>query len=152
MVSAMTTFGRSVTASSARKVRFERGDVVTVHPTHVPPERTKLRFEIAEAADVLDPGIRLDLVVVNDGDDLGETACRRRAERFPELPFLQFAVARQHEYASRRACLTVGDRHPFGFRNAHPERAGVCLDEWRLDVRMPRQPVQPSQLVQLVSR
>ena len=73
-------------------------------------------------------------------------------ERLPELPFLQLAVAGQHEDAARRAGQAVGQRHPLGLRDAHAERAGVGLDVRRLDVRMSRQPVQTAKLVELVGR
>jgi hypothetical protein len=131
---------------------LERRHVVPVDPADVPSERAQLGLEVAEVADLPHPGVGLDLVVVDDGDDLAESAVGGRSERLPELPFLQLPVTRQHEDAPRPPGQPVGDRHPLRLRDAHAERAGVGLHVRRLDVRMPGQPVQAAQLVQHVGR
>jgi hypothetical protein len=75
-----------------------------------------------------------------------------RAQRFPELAFLQFAVAREHEYAPRCSAKPVGERHALGLRDAHPQRTGIGLHERRLDVGMSRQSMQAPKLMELVFR
>ena len=126
--------------------------VMAATPADVPPERAKLRFDVAEIADLPHPRVRLDLVVVDDRDNLAELHVRRRAERLPELPFLQLAVAGEHEDAARRTRQPVRERHPLGLRDAHAERTGVRLDVRRLDVRVSRQPANPAKLMELVCR
>ena len=45
---------------------------MTVASVHVPSECLELGFQVAQVADVMHPRVRLDLVVVDDGDDLGD--------------------------------------------------------------------------------
>src|SRR5207244_7209870 len=82
--------------------------------------------------------------------NLAELQVRGRAERLPELTFLQLAVAGQDEDAPRRAGQTVRKRHPLRLRDAHAERAGVRLDVRRLHVRMSGQSAKAAQLMKLL--
>ena len=149
-VSAMITLGRFSTSSRARKRPLERGDVVAVAPRDVPSEGAELGLDVAKVADARHPGVRLNLVVIDDGDDLTEAAIGGRAERFPELAFLQLAVAGEHEDAALDAGQTIGQHDALGLRDAHAQRAGVGLDVRRLDVRVSGQPVQTAELMQLL--
>src|SRR3954462_3228068 len=112
----------------------------------VPAERAQLRFEVAQVTDLLHPGVRLNLVVVDDRDDLAEPPVRRRHERFPELSFLEFAVPRQYENAPAVTRQAIGQRHPLRLRDPHPERPGIRLDERCLHVRMAWQSVDAPEL------
>ena len=150
MVSAISTFGPIGHAVELAEHALERVHVVAVAARDVPAEGAQLLAEIAERADLVHPGVGLDLVVVDDRRDLAEAARHRRAQRLPELPFLQLAVAGEHEDAARPAGQPVGQRHALGLGDAHAERAGVGLDVRRLDVRVARQAVQPPQLVERV--
>ena len=129
---------------------LQRGNVVAVAADDVPPERAELGFDVTEITDGRHPGVRLNLVVIDDRHDLSETKVRGRSERLPELSFLELAVAGQHEDASWRTLQAIGQRHSLGFGDSHAKRARVCLDEWRLDVRVSRQSVQATQLVKHV--
>ncbi len=71
-------------------------------------------------------------------------------QRFPELAFLQLAVPGEHEYPARSPTQPIGDHHAFGFRHAHPERSGIRLNVRRLDMRMPGQPVQSPERMELL--
>src|SRR5688572_9714449 len=90
--------------------------------------------------------------MVDDRDDLAEATRHRRAERFPQLPFLKLAVAGEHEDAALAAGQTIGNRHALGLGNAHPERPCVRLDVRRFDMRVSGQSVQAAELVELVCR
>ena len=65
---------------------LERRDVVAVAARHVPAERAELRLEVAEVADVLHPGVRLNLVVIDDRDDLAQSAIRGRRSDSQNCP------------------------------------------------------------------
>src|SRR5205823_2568316 len=67
----------------------ERLDVVAVAARDRPAERADLALEVTQVADALDPGVGLDLVVVDDRRDLAEALVDGLAERLPELAFLQ---------------------------------------------------------------
>src|SRR3546814_13182685 len=58
--------------------RGHRAEVVPVRAFHVPSEGAELRGEIAQIAHVGNPGVRLDLVVVDDHADLAERSEERR--------------------------------------------------------------------------
>ena len=151
-VSAMSALGRSVIGSQAAQRRLESDEVMAVAPRDVPAECTQPLLEIAQIVHLVDPGVRLNLVVVDDRDNLAEACMGRRRERLPELPFLQLAVASQHEHAAAIARQPVRERHPLRLRDAHAEGTRVGLHVGRLDVRMARQSIQTAQVVELVLR
>ncbi len=128
----------------------QHGEVVPVAAPHFPPKRAELLFDRAEVADRRDGGIGLQLVVIDDHRDLGETLIGHRLQRFPDLAFLQLAVAGHHDDAAGAAGVAVGAGHAVGLRDAHAERAGVGGDKRRADVGMPRQAVEAAQLRQQV--
>jgi hypothetical protein len=51
-------------------------DIVAIAPHDMPAKRAQLRVEVPQIVDVLDPGVGLNLVVVDDGDDLAEARVR----------------------------------------------------------------------------
>ena len=100
---------------------LERSDVVAIAADDVPPERAELRLDVPEIADVAHPGVGLNLVVIDDGDDLAQASIRGRRQRLPELPFLQLAVAGEHKDAAFGAGKAVGQHHALRLRDAHPQ-------------------------------
>ena len=89
-----------------RKMRegvANRRRIVAVAAPHFPSERAELVLDRAEIAHRRHQRVRLELVVIDDDDDLAETLVGDRLQRFPDLPFLQLAVAGHHEHASAAA-------------------------------------------------
>ncbi len=123
-VSAISTLGRSTMARSLWNARSHRAQIVTVRAFHVPSEGPELGGEVTEIADVSDPGVGLDLVVVDDDGDLAEAARGRRWKRLPDLPLLELAVARH-------------DVHVRG----HPSRRLARTIPFALEIPMPSEPV-----------
>ena len=76
------------------------------HPT----ERACLLLQVADVADLVNPGIRLDAIAVDDHGDLVQAAIRRLLKRLPELPLLELAVAGEDVHASGPAGEAVGER------------------------------------------
>ena len=150
MVSAMNTFGLSVTVSKCASASRSTREVVAVAAPHFPAEGAELLLERAEIADRRDRRVGLELVVIDDHRDVGELLVGHRLQRLPDLPFLQLAVAGHHDDAAAAAGVAVGARHAVGLRDAHAERAGVGRDERRADVGMARQAVQLAQLRQQI--
>ncbi len=128
----------------------QHGEVVAVAAPDFPAEGAELVFDRPEVADRRHGGIGLQLVVVDDHRDLGEAFVGDRLQRFPDLAFLQLAVAGHHDNAAAAAGIAVGAGHAVGLGNAHAERAGVGGDERRADVGVPRQAVEAAQLRQQV--
>jgi hypothetical protein len=113
-------------------------------------ERANFR-QRAEIADRRDRRIRLQLVVIDDGDDLGEPLVGSRLQRLPDLPFLQLAVAGHQHDASAAAGEPPRARHAVGLGDAHAERTGVGGDERRrLHVGVTWQPAEAPQLVEAI--
>ena len=125
-VSATRSFGRSgACPRSSVKRRREGVEIVSVAPCDRPAERLDLALEVAEVADLRDPRVRLELVVVDDHRDLAEPAVRRRLERLPELALLELAVAREHVDVAAPPGEPVGEHEAARLRDPHPERARV---------------------------
>ena len=149
-VSAMITLGRFSTSSSARNVFSSAATSWPSQRTTCQPNARNFASMSPRLLTLLHPGVGLNLVVIDDGDDLAEAAIRGGRQRLPELPFLQLAVAGEHEDAALGAGEAVGQHHALRLRDAHAQRAGVGLDVWRLDMRVAGQAVQTAKLVQLV--
>ena len=112
------------------------GEVVAVRAAHLPAERAELVLDRPEIAHRGDGRIRLQLVVIDDRDDLRQPLVGARLQRFPDLPFLQLAVAGHQHDAPAAAGEAVRARHAVGLGDPHAERPGVGRDERRrLDVR-----------------
>ncbi len=147
MVSAMNTFGRSVTvANCASASRMTAGSWPSPRRTSQ-PNVAELVLDRTEVADRRHERVGLELVVIDDDDDLGDLLVGDRLERLPDLPFLQLAVAGHHEHAAAAAGVAIGARHAVGLRDAHAERAGVGRDERRGHIGVARQSVQLPQRV-----
>ncbi len=125
-----------------------RAQVVSVSPLHFPAERTELVLDRAEIADGRHGSIRLQLVVIDDDGDFGELLVGGRLQGFPDLAFLQLAVAGHHDNPSAASGQAFRAGHAVRFRDPHAERAGVGRDKRRGDVRMSGQAAEPPQLVQ----
>ena len=137
-----------------RKMRegvADRREVVAVGAAHLPAEGAELVLDRPEIADGGDRRVRLQLVVIDDRDDLRQPLVGARLQRFPDLPFLQLAVAGHQHDASAAAGEAVRARHAVRLRDAHAERSGVGRDERRrLDVGMAGQAAEAPQLVQQI--
>src|SRR5919201_1149342 len=101
-VCAITSFGR----------RRERAQVVPVAARDRPSERATLRLQVADVADLVYPGVRLDQVPVDDHRDLVQAAVGGRLQRLPELPLLKLTVAGEDVRPARAAGEAVGEREP----------------------------------------
>ena len=62
----------------------------------LPPKAAELSVEISEWADVFHPGIRLDLVVIDDDRNLIQAQFGGRRQRLPDLALLKLAVPRSN--------------------------------------------------------
>ena len=131
-VSAMMTLGRSVILRKRLERSPQRGEVVAVAARDIPAERAELGLEVAQVADARHPGVRLDLVVVDDHRDLAQSA---RSPPRPATPRTGPPAARRRRSARRSLpgvpCEPVGEGHALGLRDAHAERAGVGHDARR---------------------
>ncbi len=126
---------------------------MSVTPCDRPAEGRDLALELAEVADLRDPRIRLQLVVVDDHRDLAEPAVRRGLERLPELALLELAVAREHVDVAAPPGEAVGQHETARLRDPHPERARVRHHlRRRQDVRVAGQAAQRAKSEELVER
>ena len=107
---------------------LERGDVVPVDLLDPPAEGLE---PLAERLDVhrqrgrAGPG---EPVGVHDGDQVAQLVVRRGHRGLPHLPFLQLAVAGQHERPVVPAGQPSGQRHPGADAEVVPEGAGGEVD------------------------
>ena len=121
----MMTCGRPLTRAYFVKSSRQRGHVMAIATRNVPAESLEFGLEIAEVARLAHPDIRLHLVVIDNDGNAVDLVIGRGNERFPNLAFLQFAVAGHHKEAAIASRKPIGERHALGFRNAHAKRAGV---------------------------
>jgi len=68
---------------------------VSVDPLGLPAISFELWLKVAQAADIVHPGVGLELVVIDDDRQLVEAFMNRRLQGLPELPFLELAVSRE---------------------------------------------------------
>src|SRR5215510_714696 len=73
-------FGTIGYAIERSKRVLNRMHIMTVTATDMPAKRTQLCLDVPEVADISHPGIRLDLVVIDDRDDLPEPHVGGRGE------------------------------------------------------------------------
>ena len=125
----------------------QRAQIVAVEPPDFPTEGAELVFDRSEIAHRGDRGVRLVSVVVDNDRDLAEPVVGDRLQRFPDLPFLQLAVAGHDDDAAAAAGGAPRARHAVRLRDAHPERSGIGRDERRLDVRMAGQSAEAAETV-----
>ena len=79
-----------------------------------------LLLQVADVADLVDPGIRLDAIAIDDHGDLVQAAIRRLLKRLPELPLLELAVAGQDVHASGPAGDRLASAKPRAFETPMP--------------------------------
>ena len=65
-----------------------------------PAKGLKLGFQISQIANVLYPGIGLDLIMIHNDRERLEAVVGSADEGFPNLSFLQLPVARENENAA----------------------------------------------------
>src|SRR3569623_1610683 len=108
--------------------RMERGAqgamIVAVDALDGPAERSPLVRERLQRKRVLDGREALELVIIDDRTEVGEAMVRRKQRRFPDRPFVAFAVAEQHEDALAAAHATKLHRHAGADAEPMAERAG----------------------------
>ena len=93
-------------------------EVVPVDLDGVPAEGAPLVGQRRDIHDVLHEAVELDPVVVDDRDHVVDLVEGARHGRFPDLPFLDLAVAQHHVRAVRPAVEAVGESHADAERKA----------------------------------
>ena len=124
-VSATSSLGRSGFSASrepsaranARRRRCRRS-------APPPSRRPAFAHQVAEVAHLVDPRVRLQLVVVDDDGDLAQPPVGGGGQRLPELALLQLAVAGHHEHAPGGPPRGRPARTPWPWRR--PCRASRC--------------------------
>ena len=126
----------------------ERREVVAVAARRTAqPNDATFCLESPRSLTVRHPGVRLQLVVVDDHGDLARALVRGRLQRLPDLPLLQLAVAGQHEDASAvRPASRSASTNPCAFEMPMPSEP-VLVDDLRrrCDVGMARQAAEAAQ-------
>src|SRR5262245_31834578 len=96
---------------------------------------------VEQRLELLDLGRRpggLDLVVVHDGDQIGQAVLARAQRRLPYRSFIDLAVAHDHNDPAVATLHACRQRHSDADREAVAERAGRGFDAGDLAVfRMP---------------
>ena len=124
MVWATMQVGLPLVASASSKRLADGGEVVAVDLERVPAERAPLFGQRRDFHDVLHEAIELDLVVIHDGHHVVELVKSAGHGGFPDLPFLDLAVA-QHDVGARRAAVQPRrEPHAERQRQALAQRAG----------------------------
>ena len=118
---AIRTVGLPLVAAASAKHAWIAGDVMAVELEHVPAEGSPLVGQRLQFHDVLHETVELDAVVVHDGADVIDLVEGAEHGGFPDLAFLDFAVAQHHIDAGRAAV------HPQ--REAHAQREGEAVAE-----------------------
>ncbi len=108
--------------------------VVAVDLGHVPAEGPPLVGEGLQGEGLLGGGQRLELVVVDDGDQIGQPVVGREHGRLPHAALVALAVAEQHVGAPRLVGVPGPPGQPGADRQAVAERAGGQLDAGDADV------------------
>ena len=88
------------------------------------PKARHLSASGVDVHDVLHEAVQLDAVVVHDGHQVVHLVERADHGRFPDLAFLNLAVAQHHEGARRAAVQPRRQRHAEAERQALAQRTG----------------------------
>lgn len=92
---------------------------------HVPAKRVKLGGKaLAVAHDIGARTVKLPLVVVHQAYQIIQFIMRRELCRFPNLPFVGFAVADGHKNTVPAPLRPAAERRADRFAHALPQRAG----------------------------
>ena len=75
------------------KRRLQRRDAVAVHLDGVPVEGAPFFRQRIERHDVVHEAVQLDAIVIDDGHQVVDVLVAAEHGRFPDLPFLDLAVA-----------------------------------------------------------
>ena len=113
----------------------------------MPAKGSQLRFQVSKIADFGNQCIGLQLVVIDDDGDLVQIVVGCGNQGFPELPLLQFTIARKHVDIAWPLEQSVGDHHALGLGNPHAKRAGVGDDIGGGNIGVTGQPAEAAQLV-----
>ena len=107
-----------------------------------PAKGSKLGFQISQIADVLYPGVGLDLIMIHNDSERFEAVVGSADEGFPNLSFLQLPVAHENENAATLSQQVAGLEHAFCLGDTHAERSRVRVAVRGVDIRMTRQPAE----------
>ena len=121
-----------------------------VHAPDRPAEGAELLLDGTEIAYRRDLGIRLVFVVIDDNRDLTEPGICSRLERFPDLPFLELAVAGHDDDPAAVPGEALRPRHAVRLGDAHPERTGIRHDARRGHIGVSGKTVQAAEAVNQV--
>src|SRR5579871_191542 len=86
-------------------------EIVAIDLHRVPPKGSPFIRHRRNIHDVFHEAVELDAVVVQDRNYIIDLVKRSRHGRFPDLPFLAFAIAQHHIGAARAAVQPVGQTH-----------------------------------------
>jgi hypothetical protein len=85
-------------------------------------------FQRLEVENVLHEAVELDAVVIDDRDNVVHLVERSEHRGFPDLPFLDLAIAQNDVHARREPVEFRADRHAEADRQPLAERAGGALE------------------------
>ena len=120
---------------------------MSVDPLGLPAKSFELWLKVAQAADIVHPGVGLELVVIDDDRQLVEAFMNRRLQGLPELPFLELAVSREDKHAPLFSLEPVRQDHAACLGDPHSEGARVGGNVRRADIGMPGKAVEPPELM-----
>ena len=116
--------GLPFTAAASAKALLQRGNVVPVRLRSRASRSCATCPPEVPDPDVLDEAVELDPVVIHDGHDVVELVGTAEHGRFPDLAFLNFAVAQHHVGARRALVQPRGEPHADGQRQSLAQRSG----------------------------
>ena len=116
--------GWPLVASASASAAWMAGEVVAVDLDGVPAEGAPFVGQRLDFHDVLYEAVELDAVVVHDGDHVVDLVESAGHGGFPDLAFLDFAVAQQHVGAGRAAVEPRREPHSERQREPFAQRAG----------------------------
>ena len=127
MVWAMTAVGLPFGGRRFLKRGVERGQVVPVDIDGVPAKRSPLVDDGLDFHDVLDEAIQLNAVGVHNGHHVIDLVVTAEHRAFPDLAFLNLAVAHHGVRPGRAAIQARRQRHAERERNAFAQRSRRSL-------------------------
>jgi len=98
-------------------------NIVAFAIDHVPAEAAPLVGERIDSHDIGDPAVELDLIMVDNRHDVIDVMKRAEHGCFPNLTFLNFAVA-QDDVDAEGSYRASRERHAEAERQAFAERSG----------------------------
>jgi hypothetical protein len=104
----------------------QRGDVVPIHFRGAKTKRAPFVYERLQILNLARESCRLDLVVIDQGREVGELVLAGAQRGLPDRTFIDLAVAHEHEHAAVAATDALRERHADAIGEAMAERAGRC--------------------------